>query len=459
MNETEIPKTYDPKTIEPYWADFWIEKKLNDPKSRPQAKKFTIVIPPPNVTGSLHMGHALNNTLQDILIRWKKMSGFETLWVPGTDHGGIATQNVVEKLLKNEKLSRHDLGREKFLERMWSWRKESGDTILMQLRKLGSLLNWERTRFTMDEKCSAAVGHAFTELFKKGWIYRGKRMVNWCVRCQTALSDIEVEHEERKDKLYHLRYPILSGAKDGWQGVPLVVATTRPETLLGDSAVAVHPDDPRYKKIHGWWVGLPLADREIEIISDEFVDPKFGTGVVKVTPSHDPNDFEMGERHNLASHVVIGFDGKMNALAGKYEGLSREKCREQILEDLKAQDLVEKIEDYTHFVGTCYRCGTIIEPLLSDQWFLNMAEMSKSAAQASQERKVQIFPDSWNKPYTAWLENLKDWCISRQIWWGHRIPVWYCVTQERGAEDLKKHPALFSKCDPIPSVQAPAECP
>jgi valyl-tRNA synthetase len=390
----EIPKAYDPKSVESQWVDFWIKEQLFDPKTgrNTRGETFTIVIPPPNVTGSLHMGHALNNTLQDILIRWKKMQGYETLWVPGTDHGGIATQNVVEKLLKQEKISRHDLGREKFLERMWEWRKSTGDTILMQLRRLGCSLDTSDSRFTMDEKRSKSVQHAFLELFKKGWIYRGKRMVNWCVRCHTALSDIEVEFEERKDKLYHIRYPILSGKADGWQGVPLIVATTRPETLLGDTAVAVNPEDPRYEKIHGWWVQLPLVDKNIEVIADSAVDPKFGTGVVKVTPAHDPADFEMGERHNLERVVVIGFDGKMSKEAGKYAGLSREECRKQILEDLKAQDLIEKIEDYAHSVGTCYRCGTVIEPLVSDQWFLNTDEMAKEAVAASEAGLVKIHP-------------------------------------------------------------------
>ena len=363
----EIPKVYDPKTIEDRWADSWAREKFFSPSPTESKPPFVIVIPPPNVTGSLHMGHALNSTLQDVLVRWKKMSGFDTLWVPGTDHGGIATQNVVEKILKQEKQSRHALGREKFLERMWQWRKESGDTILMQLKRLGCSLDWTRTRFTMDEVCSRAVLHAFIELYKKGWIYRGKRMVNWCVRCQTALSDIEVEYEERKDKLYYIRYPILSGKKDGWQGVPLIVATTRPETMLGDTAVAVNPDDPRYEKIHGWWVQLPIVEKEMIVIQDKAVDPKFGTGALKVTPAHDPADFEMGERHNLEQVVVIGFDGKMTEAAGKFAGLSREEARKKILEELKKQNLVEKIEDYTHSVGTCYRCGVIVEPLVSDQ--------------------------------------------------------------------------------------------
>lgn len=460
MAETNIPKAYDPKTVEPYWADYWIEQKLAEPDPKSGKKTHVIVIPPPNVTGSLHMGHALNNTLQDALTRWKKMSGFDALWVPGTDHGGIATQNVVEKMLKAEKISRYDLGRDKFLERMWKWRGETGDTILMQLRKLGAMLDWSRTRFTMDEVCSKAVGHAFMDFYKQGWIYRGKRMVNWCVRCRTALSDIEVEYEDRKDKLYHIRYPILSGKKDGWQGVPLVVATTRPETLLGDQAVAVHPDDERYEKIGGWWIQLPLTDREIPVIKDSAIDPKFGTGVVKVTPAHDPIDFEMGERHRLEQLVVIGFDGKMTAAAGKYAGLSREEARKKILEDLEAQNLIEKIEDYAHAVGTCYRCGVVVEPLVSDQWFMKMDDMAKSAIQATKSGKVKIYPESWEKPYMMWLENLKDWCISRQIWWGHRIPIWYCIDDSVQTEgSLSNHPAEKTNCPPIPSTTQPAGCP
>ena len=454
----EIPKTYDPKSVESHWADFWIREKLFDPRPGKKGETFTIVIPPPNVTGSLHMGHALNNTLQDILIRWKRMQGYESLWVVGTDHGGIATQNVVEKLLKQEKVTRHDLGREKFLERMWKWRQETGDTILMQLRRLGCSLDTDKSRFTMDEKRSRAVQYAFLELFKKGWIYRGQRMVNWCVRCHTALSDIEVEYEERKDKLYHIRYPILSGKNDGWQGVPLIVATTRPETLLGDTAVAVHPDDPRYEKIHGWWVQLPLVDRNIEVIADSAVDPKFGTGVVKVTPAHDPADFDMGERHHLAREVVIGFDGKMTKEAGKYAGLSREEARKQILEDLKSQDLMEKIEDYTHSVGTCYRCGTVVEPLVSDQWFLNTDQMAAKALEASEKGLVKIHPDTWEGPYENWLKNLKHWCISRQIWWGHRIPVWYCVKGPAKGEGPEAHPAARTECPAIASGEKPASC-
>ncbi len=457
MENPGIPKTYEPQKVEPYWADFWVQKGYFKPEKGSAKPSFVIVIPPPNVTGSLHMGHALNNTLQDVLIRWKKMDGFDALWVPGTDHGGIATQNVVEKLLKKEGTSRHELGREKFLERMWSWRKESGDTILMQLRRLGASLDWSRTRFTMDETCSRAVLEAFSRFYKKGWIYRGLRMVNWCVRCQTALSDIEVEFEERKDKLYHIRYPL--GANDQY----LIVATTRPETLLGDTAVAVHPDDPRYSPLKGKSVQLPIVNREIPIIFDSAVDPKFGTGVVKVTPAHDPADFDIGERHNLEQIAVIGFEGKMTAKALQYQMLSREECRKRILEDLEAQGLIEKIEDYPHSVGTCYRCGVIIEPLVSDQWFLKVEHMAQEAAQATRETLVQIFPSSWNGPYLHWLDNLRDWCISRQIWWGHRVPIWYCLNSKKDqgcpASELKStHPASQTACPPVVSGTMPEKC-
>lgn len=475
MITSEIPKTYDPKDVESYWAEFWIHERLFLPQSGGKSQTFVIVIPPPNVTGSLHMGHALNNTLQDVLIRWKKMCGYETLWVPGTDHGGIATQNVVEKLLKQEGKSRHDLGREKFLERMWSWRKESGDTILMQLRRLGCLLDWTRTRFTMDETCSRSVMHAFMELYKKGWIYRGKRMVNWCIRCHTALSDIEVEYEERKDKLYYIRYPILSDVPAGWDKKYIVVATTRPETMLGDTAVAVNPKDKRYETIRNGQVLLPLVDKKIPVIADSAVDPEFGTGIVKVTPAHDPADFEIGEKHKLQQVVVIRFDGRMTSETGEYAGLSREECRKHIVEDLKKQDLVEKIEDYHHSVGVCYRCGMIVEPLVSDQWFLKVDTMANEAAKATCDKRVKIFPDSWTNPYLSWLDNLRDWCISRQIWWGHRIPVWYCVPKVQGPKSKvqsldstdvehrtsdigQSHPSLRTSCPPVDSLEDPKTC-
>ena len=420
---SELPKTYDPEPTETPWYHFWEKQGYFSPKNGTGAP-YTIVIPPPNVTGSLHMGHALNSTLQDILIRWRRMAGDRALWVPGTDHGGIATQNVVEKLLRAEKKTRQDLGREKFVERMWQWRKESGDTILMQLRRLGASCDWTRTRFTMDEQCSRAVREAFVRLFKKGLIYRGPRMVNWCPRCQTALSDIEVEHEDRAGKLWHIRYPYADG--NGY----LIVATTRPETLLGDTAVAVNPEDERYKALIGKKLKLPLTDREIPIIADDAVDAAFGSGAVKVTPAHDPTDFEIGARHQLPHVVVIGFDGRMTDAAGVYAGLDRFDARKKIVEDLEAQGLMEKIEDYKLAAAVCYRCGTIVEPLVSEQWFLTVGNMAKRAADATREGNVKIFPASWEKPYLLWMDNIRDWCISRQIWWGHRIPVYYCPSSE-----------------------------
>ncbi len=432
---TELSKTYNPVEAEAPWYEIW--EKNGYFKPSPSAKTpYTIVIPPPNVTGSLHMGHALNATLQDLLVRWRRMAGNKALWVPGTDHGGIATQNVVEKLLRTEKTTRQDLGREKFLERMWQWRRESGDTILMQLKRLGASLDWERTRFTMDEVCSRAVRHAFVKLYEKGLIYRGPRMVNWCPRCQTALSDIEVEHEERAGKLWHIRYPYTKG--DGY----VVVATTRPETLLGDTAVAVNPKDERYQARLGQTLRLPLMNREIPLISDEAVDSAFGTGAVKVTPAHDPTDFEIGERHHLAQIVVIGFDAKMTAAAGAYAGLDRMDARKKIVEDLEAQGLLEKIEDHRLAAAECYRCGTVIEPLVSEQWFVKMEGLAARAAQATRDGRVKFSPASWEKPFLNWLDNIKDWCVSRQIWWGHRIPVYYCG----------------KGCKPVAAEEPPKQC-
>lgn len=424
----ELDKTYNPETAEAPWYAQWEQKAYFQPN--PQGKgAYAIVIPPPNVTGSLHMGHALNNTLQDILIRLHRMMGEKTVWVPGTDHGGIATQNVVEKLLRAEKKTRFDLGREKFLGRMWEWRRESGDTILMQLKRLGASCDWSRTRFTMDEQCSRAVRQAFVTLFKKGLIYRGPRMVNWCPRCMTALADIEVEHEERAGHLWYIRYPFAESGSPAANGKPkmtIVVATTRPETMLGDTAVAVNPEDERYKPYIGKTLKLPLMNREIPVIADDAVESAFGTGAVKVTPAHDPTDFEIGERHKLPHVVVIGFDGKMTAQAGAYAGLDRFEARKKIIEDLESQGLLEKTEDYRLSVAVCYRCQTIIEPLVSEQWFMTMKDLAARAAEATRDGRVKIFPSSWEKPYTNWLDNIRDWCISRQIWWGHRIPVYTC---------------------------------
>lgn len=455
--DNELAKTYDPSTVEKKWYYFWQQHALFTSEPASSRPPYTIVIPPPNVTGSLHMGHALNATMQDIIIRFKRMQGFNTEWVPGTDHGGIATQNVVEKLLKAEGKSRHDLGREKFVERMWQWRAETGDTILMQLQRLGASLDWSRTRFTMDETCSRAVVAAFVALYDKGLIYRGKRLVNWCPRCHTALADIEVEHEEEIGKLWHIVYPLVPAKKNEAAGPQtIVVATTRPETMLGDTAVAVHPEDKRYAHLVGRLIALPLTGRTIPIIADAAIDPSFGTGAVKVTPAHDPTDFEIGERHQLERIEVIDFHGKMTPATGTYAGLDRFVARKNILHDLETAGLLLETADHPHAVGHCYRCSTVIEPLLSEQWFLKVEGMSRRAAAAVADGSVVFYPDSWKKPCLLWLENLRDWCISRQIWWGHRIPVYYCATS-------RFNPAgggsPLTDCPPVAAAQQPAQCP
>ena len=403
-------------------------------------KPFTIVIPPPNVTGILHMGHALNNTIQDILIRWKKMQGYASLWVPGTDHAGIATQNVVEKKLARDGKTRNDLGREKFVEEVWKWREEYGSTIISQLKRLGASCDWERTRFTMDKGLSSAVLEAFVQLYDKGLIYRGNYIINWCPRCQTALSDEEAPHVETEGKLYYIRYlfkegeapnhSLRSGTGHGCRvkGEGVVVATTRPETMLGDVAVAVNPDDKRYKKLIGKKLILPIIGREIEIIADDFVDKKFGTGAIKVTPAHDPNDFEISKRHNLEPIKVMAPNGKMNENAKTYNGKDRFDAREGIVKELEEQGLMVKIEKHQHAVGHCYRCHTAIEPYLSLQWFVSMKELARPAIEAVKSGKIKFYPKRWTKVYLSWMENIRDWCISRQIWWGHRIPVYYCRT-------------------------------
>jgi len=415
----ELSTKYNPKETQDKWLKFW---KDNDvfhakPSNKPH---FTVVIPPPNVTGILHMGHALNNTLQDIMVRYKRMNGFETLWMPGTDHAGIATQNVVEKQLAKEGKTRQDLGRDEFLKRLWSWKQEYGNTIIDQLEKLGSSCDWSRTRFTMDDEYSEAVKDAFIHLHKKGLIYRGERIINWCPRCQTALSDEEAEHKEKNGKLYHLKYP-LKGQPDQF----VIVATTRPETMLGDTAVAVNPKDERYITLIGKSLILPLMNREIKIIADDFVASEFGTGAVKVTPAHDPNDFAMGERHQLQRINVMNPDASINEQGGKYKGLDRFEARKRILADLEALGLLEKIEDHKNSVGHCYRCDTVVEPYLSKQWFVSMKPLAKPALEAVQKGDIRIHPVHWSKVYTNWMEDIHDWCISRQIWWGHRIPVWY----------------------------------
>ena len=415
----ELDKVYDPKQVEDKIYKLWTDGGYFTGVIDPEKKPFTVVIPPPNVTGQLHLGHAFNNTLQDILVRYKRMSGYSALWVPGTDHAGIATQIKVEEELRNEGLTRHDLGREKFLERVWDWKHTYGSRIVEQLKKLGSSCDWTRERFTMDEGCSRAVREVFVDLFEKNLIYKGNRIINWCPQCATALSDTEVEHEERASLLYHLSYPVIGSSES------LVVATTRPETMLGDTGVAVHPEDERYKHLIGKKVLLPLMDREMPIIADEYVDKDFGTGCVKMTPCHDPNDFEVGLQHGLEQILVIGEDAKI-INAGKYNGLDRYEARREVLKDLEALGLVVKTEDHTLNIGICYRCDTIVEPVTSSQWFVKMKPLAKEAIEVVDNGTIKFVPERFAKIYTHWMDNVRDWCISRQLWWGHRIPAWYC---------------------------------
>ena len=418
---SELPKTYDPKAVEDKLYSFWNDSGFFHAEVNPDKKPYTIVIPPPNVTGQLHMGHAFDETLQDILIRTKRMQGYEALWMPGTDHAGIATQiKVEENLRKEEGLTRYDLGREKFLERVWDWKHQYGNRIISQLKKLGSSCDWERERFTMDEGCSKAVREVFVNLYNKGLIYKGHRIINWCPHCTTALSDAEVEYETQPGKLWHIRYPLADGSGD------LVVATTRPETFMGDTGVAVNPNDERYKHLIGKTCILPIMNREIPIFGDEYVDMEFGTGCVKVTPCHDPNDFEMGQRHNLEQILVFNEDATVNENGGKYEGMDRYECRKAVIKDLEEGGYLVKIEDHEHNVGTCYRCGTTVEPMTSAQWFVKMAPLAKPAMDVVTEGKTKFVPDRFSKTYLRWMENVHDWCISRQLWWGHRIPAFYC---------------------------------
>jgi valyl-tRNA synthetase len=416
----QLPSVYEPGQVERKWYKFWRERNYFAPSGDTNQPMFSIVMPPPNVTGSLHLGHALDNTLQDILTRWKRMQGYNVLWLPGTDHAGIATQAKVEEALAQEGLSRHDLGREKFVERVWEWKHLYGNRITEQLSLLGSSCDWSRERFTMDEGCSRAVREVFVDMYNKGLIYQGDYIINWCPKCHTAISDIEVEHEDTEGKLWYIRYPI-EGSDEY-----LVVATTRPETMLGDTGVAVHPEDERYSHLIGRNVMLPLMNRPIPVFADDYVDKEFGTGAVKVTPAHDPNDFEMGLRHQLPQIKVMDDGGVMNENAGQYEGLDRSECRQKVVADLEALGLLEKIEPHQHAVGHCQRCETIIEPMISKQWFVRMKPLAEPAIRRVVEGDIRFVPERFTKIYLNWMENIRDWCISRQLWWGHRIPVWYC---------------------------------
>lgn len=441
--EHNIPKVYDPASVEKKWYEFWEKNRYFHAEPEPGKKPFSIVIPPPNITGKLHMGHALDNTLQDILIRWHRMMGDNTLWMPGYDHAGLATQIKVEEVLKKEEgKTRFDLGREEFVKRVWAWKEEYGDRIINQLKCLGISCDWERKRFTMDEGCSRAVRETFVSLFEKGLIYKGTRITNWCVNCHTALSDIEVEHEDTPGHLWYVRYPVV-GEEDTY----LTIATTRPETIPGDTAVAVNPEDERYAKLIGKTLRLPILNREIPVIADSYVDTKFGTGAVKITPSHDPNDYEMGLRHNLPEIVVIGKDGVMTEEAGPFAGLERYECRKQIIARLKEEGYLVKIEEHSHAVGHCQRCHNIVEPLVSTQWFVKMQPLVKAAVDCVTDGRTQFVPERFTKNYTGWMENIHDWCISRQIWWGHRIPVWYCDDcgeMSASRTDLEKCPKCGS---------------
>ncbi len=416
-----LPTRYEPGPVEERWYRHWMARGHFHSTPDPARRPYTIVIPPPNVTGALHMGHALNNTLQDILIRWRRMQGFCTLWMPGTDHAGIATQAIVEKEIhRKEGKTRHELGREEMLRRIWQWKEKYGERILLQLRKLGSSCDWERTRFTMDEGLSRAVRVVFVRLFRDGLIYRGRRLVNWCPKCRTALSDDEVDHEEVRGRLWHVRYPVKDEA-----GRFLTVATTRPETILGDTAVAVHPEDERHQNLVGKTLVLPLLGREIPIVADSAIDRTFGSGAVKVTPAHDPVDFEIGERHGLPKINILNEDGTINENGGRFAGQDRFRARDEVVEALRIDGLIEKVEEHVHQVGHCYRSGDIIEPYLSLQWFVKMRPLADRAIEAARSGRVRFHPERWTDIYIRWLENVRDWCVSRQIWWGHRIPIWY----------------------------------
>ncbi len=442
---SELSKQYNPKDVEEKWYRFWEENNYFHAEVNPNKKPYTVMIPPPNITGILTMGHVLNCSIQDVFVRWKRMQGYETLWMPGTDHAGIATQNVVEKSLAKEGIKRKDLGREKFLEHVWKWKEQYGGTIIKQLKKLGTSCDWERERFTMDEGLSEAVQEMFVRLYNKGLIYRGKYIVNWCPKDHTALSDDEVNNAEQQGNIWYLRYPIKEISNEF-----ITVATTRPETMLGDTAVAVHPKDERYFHLHGKHILLPLVNKEIPIVVDDYVDPTFGSGAVKITPAHDPNDYWVGQRHNLPQVNVFDESARLNENAPeKYQGLDRYECRKIILEDLQAQNFLVKTEEYKNSIGKCYRCDTIIEPYLSNQWFVKMKPLAEKALQVVKDGTIKFHPERWEKVYEHWMTNIRDWCISRQLWWGHRIPVWYCVGDD--------HCTLNCKA-PIVSKTKPENC-
>jgi len=444
----QIEKVYEPGRFEPRWAQWWVEHGCFTADANSTKPMFSLVIPPPNVTGSLHMGHMLEHTLIDMTVRWHRMSGFNTLWLPGMDHAGIATQMVVERNLAKEGVRRQDLGREEFVKRVWKWKEESGGAILNQMRQVGVSVDWSRSRFTLDDGLSRAVREVFNGLHERGLLYRGEYLVNWCPRCETAVSDLEVAHEEIVGSLWHVKYPIVGSDEF------LVVATTRPETMLGDTAVAINPKDERYTHLHGKSVMLPLLNREIPIICDDFADPKFGTGVVKVTPAHDPNDFEAGKRHNLPRIKVIDERAQMTKEAGPYEGLDRFEARKRVVEDLEAQGLLVKTEPHPMSIGKCDRCKTIIEPMLSTQWFVKMRPLADKVIQAVNDGRIEIQPDNWRRTLLYWLENIHDWCVSRQLWWGHRIPAWYC----QDCNEIivaRTEPAKCTKCGSAKLVQDP----
>ena len=436
----ELPKVYDPKNVEDHIYKMWLDHDCFKAEPDPDKKPFSIVMPPPNVTGQLHMGHAMDSTLQDILTRFKRMQGYSALWLPGTDHAGIATQiKVEEELRKKEGLTRYDLGREKFLERVWDWKNKYGNRIVQQQMKMGASCDWSRSRFTMDDGCSKAVRETFCELYEKGLIYKGSRIINWCPNCQTALSDAEVEYVDKPGNLWHLRYPLADGSGE------VIVATTRPETMMGDTGVAVNPNDERYKHIVGKTCILPVMNREIPIIADDYCEMDFGTGCVKMTPAHDPNDFEIGLRHNLETIRVIGDDGFINENGGKYNGMDRYECRKALVKDLEDGGYLVKVEPYSHNVGTCYRCHNDVEPLISAQWFVKMAPLAEEAIRVVKDGTIKFVPERFTKTYINWMENVHDWCISRQLWWGHQIPAWYC--DECGHINVSREdPTKCEKC-------------